>query len=476
MAHQFLCGAVEGFYGRPWTMGQRCRLFGWMKAWDLNTYLYAPKDDLKHRLLWRESYSDSEAAELQTLIRECRSKEITFIYAIAPGLDAAYSTKDGVAALLRKAGQLLKLGCQDFALLFDDIVPAPSSGTLSATGSDAAQQAKVANEFLSFLRSKTEQALLLFCPTPYCERMSGPVQESDYLQNLGAELDPVIRVLWTGPDIISETITPKSIRDLAAVLRRKPLLWDNLHANDYDLRRIYLGPFSGRPVELRSEVAGVLSNPNCEFEANYIPLRTLATWHLAGKYDARQAYLTALREWQIAWKSAVQPSAIEALSTAAPGARSSFEMLADILQILGDCFYLPFEHGPRAHELLAEFQHLLRTPPSAWGSSIERFRSACARIDLLFQTMTELENRELLHAFYRHVWELKEEMHLLLNYLMWLQSMPGLHDAFASTEHRPKTYRGGLVAELQRLLPTDDTGAFNHRQPLFPKHDSNPYR
>ena len=30
--------------------GQRRELFGWMRSWGLNTYLYAPKDDLKHRI------------------------------------------------------------------------------------------------------------------------------------------------------------------------------------------------------------------------------------------------------------------------------------------------------------------------------------------------------------------------------------------------------------------------------------------
>jgi len=30
----------------------------------LNTYLYAPKDDLKHRAIWRELYSASEAETL----------------------------------------------------------------------------------------------------------------------------------------------------------------------------------------------------------------------------------------------------------------------------------------------------------------------------------------------------------------------------------------------------------------------------
>lgn len=486
MDPHFLCGVVEGFYGRPWTLDQRCRLFGWMKAWGLNTYLYAPKDDLKHRILWREPYTHTEIAELETLIEECRSRAITFLYAMAPGLDPDYWTKNGTAALYRKAGQLLDLGCKNFALLFDDIAPALSSGTSGVTGVDAAQQAEVANDFLAFLRGRTEQPLLFFCPTPYCGRMSGPVQESSYLQKIGDELDQATQVLWTGPEIVSQTITPESIRELAMVLRRKPVIWDNLHANDYDLRRLYLGPYSGRPLELRNEVAGVLSNPNCEFEANYVPLRTLATWHLADQYDPRETYLTALREWQIAWKSPIHPTAIEALAelrtqipllgTGMPEMQTPSETLLNSLKILGDCFYLPYEHGAWADELLADLQCLLRTAPSAWGNSVPRFCLTYAGVEILFRTMTGLENRELLHTFYRHVWELKEEMHLLLGYLNWLQSKPGLDDTFTSAEHRPKSYRGGLVSELQRLLPMNDAGQFNHRPSLFSKHDPNPYR
>ena len=66
--------------------------------------------------------------------------------------------------------------------------------------------------------------------------------------------------------------------ELAKVLRRKPVIWDNIHANDYDHRRVFLGPYSGRPVELYKHLNGVLTNPNCEFEANFIAIHTFATW------------------------------------------------------------------------------------------------------------------------------------------------------------------------------------------------------
>lgn len=35
------------------------------QRWGLNTYLYAPKDDCKHRMYWRELYTAEEAGGSQ---------------------------------------------------------------------------------------------------------------------------------------------------------------------------------------------------------------------------------------------------------------------------------------------------------------------------------------------------------------------------------------------------------------------------
>ena len=97
---------------------------------------------------------------------------------------------------------------------------------------------------------------------------------------------------------MSPEIPLSHARELRKILRRKPLIWDNLHANDYDGRRFYCGPYAGRPPELREEVAGILANPNSEFPLNYVPLRTLAAFvRSTGTWDARQAYLSAMAEW-----------------------------------------------------------------------------------------------------------------------------------------------------------------------------------
>ena len=67
--------------------------------------------------------------------------------------------------------------------------------------------------------------------------------------------------------------TPTACARSAPVLRRKPVIWDNFHANDYDIRRIYAGPLGGRDVDiLRADRRAASPIPNNEFEANFVPV------------------------------------------------------------------------------------------------------------------------------------------------------------------------------------------------------------
>ena len=77
--------------------------------------------------------------------------------------------------------------------------------------------------------------------------------------------------------------------------------------------------------------------------------------------------------------------------------------------------------------------------------------------------MSALKNRELLHALYRRVWELREEIRLIGKYVSWLKTNPPAGRTFVSIDNRPGIFRGGFVAELQRLLPMDRQGRFRHR-------------
>ncbi|XP_061768490.1 protein O-GlcNAcase [Nerophis ophidion] len=300
----FLCGVVEGFYGRPWSMDQRKVLFQWMQDWGLNTYLYGPKDDLKHRLLWREVYSPEEEGQLRTLIAEAQSRGLGFVYALSPGQDIVFSSPCDLTLLKRKLRQVSDLGCQAFAILFDDIDHSLCQADSEAFSSFAHAQVTITNEIYHFLG---EPPVFLFCPTEYCASLCSPsVLKSPYLQTVGEDLLPNITVIWTGSKVISRKLSVDCLAEVESVLQRPPLIWDNLHANDYDSRRLFLGPFKGREPRLRARLRGLLLNPNCEFEANYIPLHTLASWYRAGSderkdeepgYSPETALSAALHDW-----------------------------------------------------------------------------------------------------------------------------------------------------------------------------------
>ncbi|MBN8248352.1 MAG: beta-N-acetylglucosaminidase domain-containing protein [Verrucomicrobia bacterium] len=444
MGTTFLSGVIEGFYGPPWHRGERRELFAMMSAWGLNTYVYGPKDDLHHRALWREPYPEADLGPLRDLVAECRGHGLEFFYALGPGLDLRYSDPADREALRARLAQLRSLGCRHFCLLFDDIPDRMAPGDRERWGSFASAQCAVTNELFLWMRGQDPGARFLFCPTPYCGRMaSRHLGGADYLATVGRELDPEIGVFWTGPEIISREITVAHVEELTGILRRPPVIWDNLQANDYDGHRFFAGPFSGRPPELRSGVGGVLLNPNTEFPLNFVPLRTLALW-LAndGAWRPRDAYLQALTEWHPKFDGALQTIS-----------------LAD-LTLLMDCYYLPYEEGPEVVQWRQQLGDLLSRPPSAWGQEAAQVGALAARLQEACVRMTELRNRPLFHALSRRLWELREELDLLGRYLRH-QADPGLAGTrFQSDFHQPLTYRGGMVASLQRLLRAESDGTF----------------
>ncbi|MEQ2217607.1 hypothetical protein XENOCAPTIV_016435, partial [Xenoophorus captivus] len=123
---------------------------GWWKKWGLNTYLYAPKDDYKHRI------PDSFSRKKQIVIF------VEFIYAISPGLDITFSNPKEVASLKRKLDQVRQFGCRSFSLLFDDIEREMCPADKEAFSSFAHAQVAITNEVYQHLG---DAKTFLFCPT-----------------------------------------------------------------------------------------------------------------------------------------------------------------------------------------------------------------------------------------------------------------------------------------------------------------------
>lgn len=448
-----ISGVIEGFYGRPWSEAQRIEMMDWIAGAGMNLYVYAPKDDVKLRARWREPYTEAEMAALARLVEAAKARGLTMMAALAPCLDITYSDPAELSHLLRRLDQFIALGLTHFALLYDDIPSQLRPEDAAQFPSFAAAQCHIANAAWAYLCARNG-ARLFFCPTEYCGRMAGGDPErSPYLQTLGTDLSDKIDICWTGPEIISPEITAGSLRSLARVLRRKPVIWENFHANDYDIRRTHAGPLGGREAAVRDEIAGFITNPNNEFEANFVPVHTTGAFLNAARYDEIAAAAAAARAWQRRFRLAYSPGG-ETLTL-------------DEVTLLIDLLYQPFRAGPQSSDILATARGLLEeTWPNpevgGWREGQARIRAFHDRVVALFDRMTELENRDLFYTFQPHLWEVREELHTLTQYLDWLASGPAANSVFPEAAHLPNTYRQGLAATLQALLPRDRDGNLNH--------------
>ena len=449
----FLSGVIEGFYGRAWTHPQRVEMLDWIANAGMNSFVYGPKDDIKIRARWRELYNAAEAAALQELVDAARARKLNFMVAIAPCLDVVYSDASDLEALKRRLDQLLDLGVTHFALLFDDIPPTMMPSDEKAFPSFAAAQSYFANEAFRHVRARAPQATVLFCPTEYCGAFAGhDVPGSKYLNTIGAELDPEIGVFWTGPDIVSKTISAESLREVGRALRRKPVIWENFHANDYDIRRIYAGPLGGRHADILPLIGGIITNPNNEFEANFVPVQSTGAF-AAGSDDEATAFAGALKAWQPRFRLAFTGQ--------------TETLTAEEIQLLGELFYQPFSCGPQVEGLLQTARRLMseKRPDvrsENWQEGHEALVGLRDQIRELFNRMTELENRDLFYAFHPYLWEAREEVTHLVTYLDWLAGDPPDDVEFPDRDRIYNFYRLGFTDAVQELLPRDARGRYRH--------------
>lgn len=448
-----LSGVIEGFYGKAWSQAQRIEMLDWIADAGMNCFIYAPKDDIKIRARWRELYSPAEADDLKRLADAAAARKLAFVVAIAPCLDVTYSDAADLEALKRRLDQLIGLGITRFALLFDDIPSTMMPADEKIFASFAAAQCSFANAALAHARDRAGDVAMIFCPTEYCAAFTGhDVPNSKYLRTIGAELDPAFGVFWTGPDIVSKTISAESLRELAGVIGRKPVIWENFHANDYDIRRIYAGPLGGRNVDILELVDGIITNPNNEFEANFVPVRTTGLF-ANGSDDEAANLAMALKAWQPRFRLAF---------------RSDNDVLTvEDVRLLAELFYQPFRNGPDVEALLQSARRLLsvqrpdvRDP--RWQEGHDGLVRLRDRIRELFHRLTELENRDLFYAFQPYLWEAREEVTHLVTYLDWLAGNPPPQAEFPHSDRIYNFYRQGFTVAVQELLPRDANGRYRH--------------
>jgi hypothetical protein len=266
-------GVVEGFYGSPWSHGDRLDLLRFMGEVGLTHYYYAPKDDPYHRERWREPYPDDRWSELKQSVDTARAHGVTFVYAISPGGSMVYSDSGDYGSLLRKLAAVGNLGVRDFALFLDDVPPTlEHEADRGAYETLADAHADVVNRLQRDLAARG--ASLAVTPTTYTDAWG----DREYLRSLGAQVVPEVPFFWTGIDVAAPEITALQAREWAALTGRAPLVWDNYPVNDFARWRPFLGPVRYRAANLSQEAPGILANPMNEAHASMIALATLAAY------------------------------------------------------------------------------------------------------------------------------------------------------------------------------------------------------
>lgn len=286
----FLCGVIEGFYGRVWPWPERHALIDFLAEQQLNTYVYAPKADRQLRRGWRDACAANDLDELLVLREHCREKGIAFGLGFSPwGLQNAYTTADR-QALAEKFTQLNRLDADLLCILFDDM---PGSFAQLAS-----RQIEIVNDIAALSNARR----FAMCPTyysfdPILEQLFGAMPEN-YLEDLGRGLPASVDIFWTGSHVLAPGFTQADIDAVAARIRRKPLLWDNYPVNDgrKSSRFLHIKPVVDRPAQLRDWCAGHLANPMNQPLLSRFPLASLASSYAMGThYDAAAIWQQQLR-------------------------------------------------------------------------------------------------------------------------------------------------------------------------------------
>jgi hyaluronoglucosaminidase len=292
-------GAIEGFYGSPWTHEERLDQLTFYGRFKLNTYIYAPKDDPYHRDRWRDPYPADLVASLAELIEVAVANHVWFTFAVSPGVSICYSDPADVDALVSKLDALYRLGVRSFSIALDDIVHTRwnCDGDRDRYGEPTAEAAARAQVDLlnglqhGFVAQRDGVRSLQMVPTEYRN-----TDDSPYRTVLREQLDPDIEVMWTGPMVVPAEITVDGAAAAARVFGRPTYVWDNTPVNDFPATegRLILAPYDRRQVGLAAEVTGIVLNPMNQAAASKVQLIGAAdfTWN-DGAYDPRRAQRAA---------------------------------------------------------------------------------------------------------------------------------------------------------------------------------------
>ncbi|NWY65791.1 OGA GlcNAcase, partial [Erithacus rubecula] len=153
------------------------------------------------------------------------------------------------------------------------------------------------------------------------------------------------------------------------------------------------------------------------------------------------------------------------------------------VRMLVELFYLPYQHGALAQELLEHFRWLranslsVGVPPTApdacggrrWRGRAQSFQLLCARACRLHSRLVSAAGRALLYDLHPYLWDIRNMLLAACAFVLWLGCQSITAPILLGRDAEPWARRGGLFGELQALLPVGNScDLFYHPPPLFP--------
>ncbi len=334
MGESMLRGVIEGFYGKPYSTRQRGILIRYLSLLDEAAFVYAPKNDPFHRPRWREDYPAGQWSELTANISEAAASGVKFIFGISPW----QFNNDESNYLRKKAERAVVAGASGIAVLFDDI-PERADAKL------AIRQLKLAREALDGF-----DCAIYLCPSIYCLEFLERYEGADYLTAWRNSVPGSWKSFWTGNGVISRELDENIMRGARDLLGGETVIWDNLLADDYCLRRIYLAGLQDRIIDGYSSFI----NPSSCF-----PVALHAVYMLLQASRISCSFPSELGNMPQAW------------------------------DILSGFHYLPWYPGTGTDSLLRELENAVSDGPS--GQLMEKLSNISVVLGRFIDSIEEIE-------------------------------------------------------------------------------------